>query len=154
MVKDVVVDGLVGGGVAGLGKVAGKYVEKGLNKLSNQAKGKLGETVTRIKYLAKGYKDEGNAVVATGRKTATGRTQVAKYDHAMENMFTGKKLTVESKFNKAGYTDNQIAAASKVTTPGGVIESRTTSEQLGRVAEKVIVTGGTPSSVLINKKKD
>ena len=153
-VKDVVVDGLVGGGVAGLGKVAGKYVEKGLNKLSNQAKGKLGETVTRIKYLAKGYKDEGNAVVATGRKTATGRTQVAKYDHAMENMFTGKKLTVESKFNKAGYTDNQIAAASKVTTPGGVIESRTTSEQLGRVAEKVIVTGGTPSSVLINKKKD
>ena len=38
-----------------MAKIGGNLVKKGLDKLSNQAKGKLGETITKIKYGAQGY---------------------------------------------------------------------------------------------------
>ena len=109
----------------------------------------MGEVATQAKYLAKGFVSEGKSVVATGAKTATGKDQVAKYDHAMKNVFTGKKLTVESKFNGASLTGNQKAAASKVTTTGGLIVDRTTSGQVGNTAAGV-ATGSTSSQI----KKD
>jgi hypothetical protein len=71
------------------------------------------------------------APVLTSGKTATGKMQRAVYDFKFENMFTGKNLTVESKFNTSGLTPNQAAAAPNVTTSGGLIIDRTTSKQLG-----------------------
>jgi hypothetical protein len=85
---------------------------------------------------------QGKAKVPTGSKTPkTGKPQEAHYDHDMKNVFTGKKLTVESKFNKAKMTGNQKAARGKVQTPGGVIVDRTTSGQLGRVVKMTVVGG-------------
>jgi hypothetical protein len=117
--------------------MVGKAVTNGTNKLSNGAKGKLGEAVTKVKYSLKGYKSVDKAVVKTGSTTATGRAQVAKYDHAMENVFTGKKLTVESKFNTSRLTPNQAAARGNIKTPGGLIIDRTTSQGLGKAAQTV-----------------
>ena len=125
--KDVILDAAIGVATG----AAGNLAKKGLDKLSNKAKGNLGETVTRIKYGVKGYKDKGLAKVPTGGKTPTGRVQRAHYDHKMENVITGKQITVESKFNGAGYSPNQIKAMPNVTTEGGLILSRTTSQQLG-----------------------
>jgi RHS repeat-associated protein len=138
-VKDVVVDATIGGVLGAGGKVVGNMVTKGTDNLSNAAKGKLGEAITEVKYAAQGYKSTGKAVVETGGKTATGKNAVAKYDHAMENVFTGKQLTVESKFNTAGFTKNQAAAQSRVTTAGGVIVDRTTSQGLGNAATTTVV---------------
>ncbi len=70
----------------------------------------------------------------------------------MKNVFTGKKLTVESKFNTAGLTKNQIKAKPNVTTPGGLIVDRTTGSQLGTTAKKVIV--GSSGQVNHPKKDD
>ena len=144
-VGTVTKDAALGAGGAVLGKVGGALI----NKLSPAAKGQMGEVATQAKYLAKGFVSEGKSVVATGAKTATGKDQVAKYDHAMKNVFTGKKLTVESKFNGASLTGNQKAAASKVTTTGGLIVDRTTSGQVGNTAAGV-ATGSTSSQI----KKD
>ncbi len=88
--KNVVVDGIVGGSFAAAGKLANVVVKKGLDNLSKQAKGVVGETVTKIKFLARGNVSKGKAIVETGGTTPTGRVQVAKYDHFMENIFTGK----------------------------------------------------------------
>jgi hypothetical protein len=61
----------------------------------------------------------------------------------MRNVFTGRRLTVESKFNTSGLTPNQVRAASRVATPGGLIVDRTTSQQLGNAAKAATVgTGG------------
>ena len=140
---NVAVDGTIGGLAGAAGKLGGDLVKKGLDKLSNQTKGAIGEAVTKIKYGAKGYVSTGVAEVETGGVTATGRVQVAKYDHSMVNKFTGKELTVESKFNTAGLTPNQAAARANVTTPGGLIINRTTSQQLGNATQSVITgTGG------------
>jgi RHS repeat-associated protein len=138
--SDVVVDGSLGGSLAAAGKGAGVLVKNGLDKLSNSSKGVLGEAVTEIKYAARGYRSTGKAVVETGGTTPTGRVQVARYDHNMENVFTGKKLTVESKFNASDLTNNQKAAQGNVTTSGGLIVDRTTSLQLGNATQS-IVTG-------------
>lgn len=141
-VKDIVVDGTVGVALGAGGKLVGSAVENATNNLSRSAKGKLGEAITEIKYAAQGYKSTGKAVVETGRRTATGRVQVAEYDHAMKNIFTGKQLTVESKFNTSGLTRNQIAAQSRVTTPGGLIIDRTTSRGLGNASKAATVGAG------------
>ena len=125
--KSIAKDALVGLGGVALNKAAGAAI----NKLSPTLKGKIGEAATQIKYLSKGYLSEGKSIVATGAKTATGKVQVAKYDHAMKNVLTGRRLTVESKFNNAVLTGNQKAAASRVTTSGGLVIDRTTSGQLG-----------------------
>jgi len=58
MLKDVAVDAALCGASAAAGKATGARVKNGLNKLSNQ--------------------------VATGRTTATGLRQVAKYDQNMK----------------------------------------------------------------------
>jgi RHS repeat-associated protein len=139
-------DAAIGAGGAVLGKVAGK----GLDKLSNAVKGKIGEAATQAKYLMKGYVSEAKMAVETGAKTATGRVQTAIYDHKMVNKLTGKILTVESKFNGAKLTPNQAAAASKVQTAGGLIVDRTTSGQLGNTAGGV-AAGSTSSQM--NKEK-
>ncbi|MDN3583988.1 hypothetical protein [Mucilaginibacter flavus] len=117
-----------------------------MDKLSNQAKGALGEMVTKIKYAAKGYLSEGIAEVETKGTTASGGTQVAKYDHNMKNIFNGNRLTVESKFNTSGLTKNQRLARPFVTTPGGLLINRTTSQQLGKVAQSVATGGITTTS--------
>ncbi|MEO6732331.1 MAG: RHS repeat-associated core domain-containing protein, partial [Ferruginibacter sp.] len=140
--KDVIVDATIGAGLGAAGKVVGNVVKGAVNNLSNAAKGKLGEAVTQIKYGAQGYKSTGKAVVETGGKTATGRVQVAKYDHAMKNVITGKQLTVESKFNGSTLTRNQTAAQSNITTTRGLIISRTTSQQLGNGAKAATVAAG------------
>jgi len=137
---DLAIDGTVGGVLGAGGKYAGKIVEKTTNSLSRGAKGNLGETVTQLKYGAKGYASQGKAIVATGGRTATGKIAVAEYDHAMKNVVTGKRLTVESKFNKSGFTPNQKAAQNRVTTPGGLIVDRTTSHGLGNTTRAA--TGG------------
>jgi RHS repeat-associated protein len=139
-ISDVAIDATIGAGLSVAGTVAGKFVKGAVDDLSNAAKGKLGEAVTQVKYAAQGYKSGGKAVVETGKKTATGKVQVAKYDHEMSNVFTGSRLTVESKFNTAGLTPNQVAARSNVTTPGGLIVDRTTSQQVGNTV-KAVVTG-------------
>ncbi len=138
---DVIIDATVGAGFAAGGHAAGKVVSKVTNNLSRHAKGVLGETVTEVKYAAQGYKSTGKAVVKTGGKTKTGRDQVAKYDHNMKNLFTGKQKVVESKFNSSPLSGNQKAAMKNV--PGGVTVDRTTSTQLGNVTKTVITaTGG------------
>ena len=112
------------------------------NNLSNSAKGKLGEAVSEIKYGALGYKSSGKAEVLTGGKTATGKEAIARYDHAMRNKITGKQLTVESKFNGSKLTPNQVAAQSRVTTPGGLIIDRTTSQGLGNISKAAFIGAG------------
>jgi RHS repeat-associated protein len=139
-VGDVVTDAAIGVGFGAAGHVAGNLVKGTTNNLSRHAKGNLGEAISEGKYALRGYKSGGKAVVKTGRKTPTGKDQVAKYDHDLTNVFTGKKLTVESKFNKSPLSNNQKAARSNITTPGGLIVDRTTSEQLGNTV-KVIITG-------------
>ena len=137
---DVVLDATVGAGLGAAGNVVGNVVRGAADDLSNAAKGKLGEAITEIKYAARGYKSQSKAAVKTGGKTPTGRDARALYDHKMENVFTGKQLTVESKFNTSGLTGNQQAARPNITTPGGLIIDNTTSQQLGN-ASKAAVTG-------------
>ena len=127
--KGILVDAAVGTSMGTLSKVGGKFVEKGLNKASNSTKGKVGETVSKVKYAIKGYKSKGNAVVGTGLKTSKGRTQSAHYDHDMRNVFTGKSIIVESKFNTSGLTKNQKAALKNVDVPFYL--DRTTGKQIG-----------------------
>ena len=131
---DVILDATIGGALGAVGKVVGNAVSGAVDDLSNAAKGKLGETLTTVKYGAQGYKDGGKAVVETGKRTATGKPQVAKYDHSMTQVGTGKQLTVESKFNTSNLTPNQRAAVGNVQTPGGLIINRTTSQGVGRAA--------------------
>ena len=100
LVTDVTVGGILGAG----GKFVGNVVEDVTNNLSRSAKGTLGEAITEIKYGAQGYKSAGKAEVLTGGRTATGKPAKAIYDHKMTNVFTGKKLTVESKFNGSKLT--------------------------------------------------
>ncbi len=100
-VVNVVTDATVGGILGAGGKFVGNVVEDVTNNLSRSAIGDLGEAITKIKYSAKGYKSTGKAEVLTGGKTATGKPAKAIYDHEMKNVFTGKKLTVESKFNRS-----------------------------------------------------
>jgi len=138
-VKDVVVDATIGSVLCAGGKVVGNMVSKTTNNLSKADKGKLGEAITEIKYGAQGHKSTGKAVVETGTKTPGGKNAVAKYDFDFENVFTGKHLTVESKFNTSGFTKNQAAAQSRVTTAGGVIVDRTTSQGLGNAATTTVV---------------
>ncbi len=147
--KEVTVQSVTKDAIAGAaGPLAGKVVASGVNKLPNGIKGKIGEVATEAKYLAKGYVSKGKAIVATGQKTPTGKIQVAKYDHNMKQILTGKKLTVESKFNSSSLTANQRAAADKVTTPGGLKVDYTTGDQIGNVAGGV--ASGTASSQINN----
>ncbi len=141
-VANVVTDATVGVALGAAGKLVGNAVSSGTNNLSNSAKGKLGEAVTAIKYGAQGYKSAGKTEVLTGGRTATGKPAKAIYDHGMTNIFTGKKLTVESKFNGSTLTPNQAAAQSRVTTPGGLIIDKTTSQGLGNNAKAVTVGTG------------
>ena len=147
---DVVVDATIGAVVGSGGKKVGNIVKKSTNNLTNSAKGKLGEAITQVKYAVKGYKSGGKAIVATGTKTPTGRNAVARYDHDMTNIFTGKKITVESKFNLSDLTSNQSAAQSRVTTSGGLIIDRTTSQGLGNTAKTVTI--GVGSGISAQKK--
>ncbi len=134
------------------GKFVGNVVEDVTNNLSRSAKGTLGEAITEIKYGAQGYKSAGKAEVLTGGRTATGKPAKAIYDHKMTNVFTGKKLTVESKFNGSKLTPNQAAAQSNVTTPGGLIIDRTTSQGLGNSAKAATVGTGAGIDAQRNKK--
>ncbi|MBX7107065.1 MAG: hypothetical protein K1X61_00305 [Chitinophagales bacterium] len=140
---NVVADATVGAALGAGGKLVGNAVNSGTNNLSKSAKGKLGEAVTEIKYGVQGYKSAGKAEVLTGGKTSTGRPAVAKYDFDMINVFTGGRLTVESKFNSSTLTRNQVSARPLVTTPGGLIIDRTTSQGLGNIAKAAIVGAGT-----------
>jgi hypothetical protein len=80
--------------------------------------------------------------------------QKALYDHKMKNIFTGKELTVESKFNSAKLTGNQHMARPNVTTPEGLIIDRTTSQQVGNAAKTVVSGGATISTnKLIDSRK-
>ena len=147
---DVVVDATIGAVVGSGGKIVGNIVKKSTNNLTNSAKGKLGEAITQVKYAVKGYKSGGKAIVETGTKTPTGRNAVARYDHDMTNIFTGKKITIESKFNLSDLTSNQSAAQSRVTTSGGLIIDRTTSQGLGNTAKTVTI--GVGSGISAQKK--
>ncbi len=135
----IATDATVGVVLGAGGKLVGNAVSSGTNNLSNSTKGKLGEALSEIKYGAQGYQSTGKANVLTGRITATGKPAVAKFDHAMTNKITGKQITVESKFNTSGLTRNQTAAQSRVTTSGGLIIDRTTSQGLGKGAKAVTV---------------
>ena len=140
--NDVLVDVAVGAGLGAAGKMVGNVVKNEVDNLSSAAKGRLGEAATEIKYAAKGYVSDGKAIVRTGGSTPTGRVQVAKYDHNMRNVVTGNRLTVESKFNTAKLTPNQTAAQSRVTTQGGLIIDRTTSQGVGNGVKAATVGAG------------
>ena len=90
---NIITDATIGGVAGTVGKGLGQLVKKGLDTSTAATKGKIGEATTQIKYALEGYKSNGKAVVETGKTTATGRTQVAKYDFEMENVFTGTKLS-------------------------------------------------------------
>jgi hypothetical protein len=143
---NIATDATVGAVLGVGGKLVGNAVSKETNNLSNSAKGKLGEAVTAIKYGTQGYKSYGKATVETGGKTATDRDAVAKYDHDMTNVFTGKQITVESKFNSSKLTPNQAAA-------GGLIIDRTTSQGLGNSAKATTVGVGAGVNAQRNKKR-
>jgi hypothetical protein len=109
----------------------GTIAQRTIDKLSSNVKGAIGERITQVIYAAQGYIDKGKARVLTG--TLTPKKKVAAeawFDHKMENLFTGRVLTVESKFNLGDYTKNQKLARPLVKTFGGLIESRITSAQL------------------------
>ncbi|HLZ85591.1 MAG TPA: hypothetical protein VKQ52_00070, partial [Puia sp.] len=146
---DVGIDALAGAGGELAGKAVSKVAKGAVDKLSNQAKGKLGETLTQLKYAAKGYVRKGNAVVQTGRLTrVTREAEKAVYDHDFKQVITGKRLTVESKFNTSQLNIRQRLAQSKVQTVGGLIVDRTNSAQVSHVAKAATsntVTGGTES---------
>jgi len=150
--RNIATDATVGAVLGAGGKLVGNAVSSGTNKLSNSAKGKLGEAVTEVRYAAQGYKSSGKAIVETGGKTATGKAAVAKYDHNMTNVFTGKKITVESKFNSSTLTPNQWTAQSRVATPGGLIIDRTTSQGLGNGAKTATVGAGAGVDAQRNKR--
>ncbi len=150
--KNIATDATVGAVLGAGGKLVSNAVSSGTNNLSRSAKGKLGEAVTEIKYGAQGYKSSGKAIVETGGKTATGKTAVAKYDHGMTNVFTGKKITVESKFNGSTLTPNQAAAQSRVKTAGGLIIDRTTSQGLGNGVKAATVGTGAGVDAQRNKR--
>lgn len=133
IISDVATDAAIGAGLNLVGAVAGKIVENSIDNLSPAAKGKLGEAATQVKYEARGYRSKGKSNVPTGGRTPTGRRQVARYDHEMENIVTGSRRTVESKFNSARLSRNQRAARGNILTPGGLIVDRTTSQQFGDV---------------------
>ena len=152
VLTNIAADATVGAVLGAGGKLVGNAVSRGTNNLSNSAKGKLGEAVTEIKYGAQGYKSAGKAEVLTGGKTATGKEAIARYDHAMKNKITGRQLTVESKFNSSKLTPNQIAAQSRVTTPGGLIIDRTTSQGLGNISKAAFIGAGSGVHSQRNKR--
>ena len=137
--KEVITDAVIGGVAGSIGSASGQFTKKSLDASSAATKGKIGEATTQIKYALKGYKSNGKAVVETGNTTATGRAQVAKYDFEMENVFTNKTITVESKFNTSGLTPNQKAALPNVKTP--FIIDRTTSTQSQRGVQSIVNIG-------------
>ena len=136
---NIITDATIGGVAGTVGKGLGQLVKKGLDTSTAATKGKIGEATTQIKYALEGYKSNGKAVVETGKTTATGRTQVAKYDFEMENVFTGRTITVESKFNMSGLTPNQKAALSNVKTP--FVIDRTTSAQFQKGVQSTVNYG-------------
>ncbi len=146
---NVVTDATVGAVLGAGGKMVGNAVSNGTNNLSNSAKGKLGEAVTEIKYGAQGYKSAGNDVVKTGGKTVTGRQAEARFDHKMTNVFTGKKITVESKFNTSGFTKNQSTV---IKNGYNVVVDRTTSNGLGNAANAATVGTGVGVDAQRNKR--
>ncbi|MFH6991107.1 SpvB/TcaC N-terminal domain-containing protein [Flavobacterium sp. FlaQc-48] len=148
-VRDVVVDGTVGAVLGAGGKLVGNAVRNSTNNLSRSAKGKLGEAITEIKYTGKGYLRYGKSKVMTGGKTPTGRQAKAIFDHDMENIFTGRRITVESKFNTSGLTRNQRTVINK---GANVIIDRTTSQGLGNAAKTATVGAGGGVAAQRNKK--
>jgi hypothetical protein len=113
-----------------------------------------GRATSEVKYAVKGYRSTGKAEVLTGGKTKTGKDAVAKYDHDMENIFTGEHLTVESKFNKGRATDNQKTAKGRVQTRGGVITDRTTSQDIGGAAGAATTGGAAGAANSYNRKRE
>jgi RHS repeat-associated protein len=145
ILSDVTVGSVLGAG----GKLVGNVVSHQTNKLSNSAKGKLGETVTKVKYSVKGYVSKGVDRVKTGTKTATGKDATANFDHKMINVFSDKKITVESKFNSSGLTQNQSAV---INNGYNVYIDRTTSEGLGNSTKSAVVGAGAGLDAQRNKK--
>ena len=148
-VRDVVIDGTVGAVLGAGGKLVGNAVKNSTNNLSRSAKGKLGEAITEIKYKGRGYVSQGKAEVLTGGRTPTGRQAKALFDHDMKNIFTGRKITVESKFNTSGLTRNQRTA---INRGANVIIDRTTSQGLGNAAKTATVGAGGGVAAQRNKK--
>ena len=148
--SDVITDATIGGVAGSIGSASGQLVKKSLNASSAATKGKIGEATTQIKYALKGYKSNGKAVVETGKRTATGRSQVAKYDFEMENVFTNKTITVESKFNTSGLTPNQKAARPNVKTP--FVIDRTTSTQFQKGVQSTVNFGVQQEANRLNNK--
>ncbi|MFV0291571.1 MAG: RHS repeat domain-containing protein [Mangrovibacterium sp.] len=146
-VTDVAIDASIGAVLGAGGKIIGGASKEAVDDLSNAAKGKIGEAASQVKYGAKGYVSKGKDIVATGGKTATGRPQVAKYDHNMTNIITGKKITVESKFNTSRLTGNQKAA----WRPEFILD-RTTSQEIGNAVGATATGVGAGISSQTNSK--
>ena len=65
------------------------------------------------------------------------------------NIFTGRKITVESKFNTSVLTRNQRTV---INTGANVIIDRTTSQGLGNAAKPATVDAGGGVAAQRNKK--
>lgn len=136
---DVIADVVIGGVAGSTGSALGLFTKKGLDASSAATKGKIGEVTTQIKYALKGYHSNGKAVIQTGKRTLTGREQVARYDFKMKKIFTNDFIIVESKFNTAGFTPNQRAAYPNVTIP--LVLDRTTSLQFQNAIQSMSIFG-------------
>jgi len=148
-VSDIAVDAVAGAALGVAGKAIGNAVKNSTNSLSNQAKGKLGESVTKIKYNVRGYIRQGTDDVLTGDKTPkTNVNAKAKFDHKFKNIFTKKQITVESKFNKSGLTNNQRTV---IDNGYKVKIDRTTSVGLGEAARGAIVGSAGGASAQTNR---
>lgn len=131
------------GAISGaLGVPGGKALASSLNAMSNTAKGRLGEALTRANEGLKGYYSVTKAarVDIPGKYTPTGRTSHARFDHNLRSVFTGNTKIGESKWGTSRDTPNQKAAKE---LPGINVEtSRHTAESTAGTASGAVAGGG------------
>ncbi len=134
---DILIDATIGG----LSASGGFAVRKSLDAMSNAAKGKLGEALTKIKYTSLGYKQvKRNFEVETGRLTPVRKlAEKARYDFLFEHRLTNNRIIVDSKFNTSRFTINQFIAKDRALYP--VIKHTTTSSEIGSWVQTILVVG-------------
>ncbi len=94
------------------------------------------EKISLVKYSLRGFKTKGEAKVEIETLRLNGNPRNAHFDFGFKNIFTGKRIIVESKFNTSGLTPNQRMAIKQTGLP--VIIDRTTSKQIGNALDATV----------------
>lgn len=133
---EVATNAAFGGALGLLGSAPGKALASGLNSLSNSAKGKLGEALTRANEGLKGNIsfDPGKFDIP-GKMTPTGRPAHARFDDRFVNIFTNATKIGETKWGTSRFTTNQAAA---VKAGAQVQVTRHTPESVGGTASGAV----------------